>query len=190
MRLACFVDADLSDDYVLLRLDHSLYLQYNCRKAYNVDTEVPNTLTITRASSEREVSERLASLRSGKTYEYLSVDNENWIIQVCTTYRGKVDYADLSVHRSGEEHQCEDLSLSNATPWSGQVGGAIRSENVWILVIGCCVSACFILAAVFGLQYAFGCFCRCCLFPHSSSKKHPGKAYAKDKKQKRYESSC
>lgn len=189
MRLACFVDVDFSDDYALLRLDNILYLQYNCGKAYNIDTEVPNTLTITRAAGEREVSERLASLRSGKIYEYVSTKDEYWNIQLCSIHQGNVDYAEISVHRSGEEHHCNNLSISNATPWSVKVGGAMRSDNVWVLILGCCILACLILAAFFGLQSAFGC-CFCHLFDRSPMKRHPGKAYEERKKQMRKESSC
>lgn len=183
MRLACFVDSDLSDDYALLRLDETLFLQYNCGKYYNVDTEVPNTVTVTRATSPMEVSVRLASLHAGESHYFTSYSDENWSIRACSIHRGEIDYADISVHRVEEPHQC-------AT--SGQAGGSIGSAVIWTLVAGCVVLACMILAAIRGLEYFWAvCLCSVCHKGNTAlstnvrpTKKHPGKASGERKKPK------
>jgi hypothetical protein len=145
MRIVCFVDSDFSDDYALLRLDETLFLQYNCGKGYNVDTEVPNTLTITRAKGEMEVSERLASLAPGRSYAFLSGIEENWGIRVCSIHRGDIDYAEISVYRADEQHRC-----------AVEQDGGRSSKTIWALVVSCIVLACTILAGVFYQQYFRG----------------------------------
>lgn len=185
MRLACFVDSDFSDDYALLRLDNTLFLQYNCGKDYNIDTEVPNTVTVTRATSPEEVSVRLASLHSGQSHHFTSFRDENWSIKVCLVHRGDIDYADISVHRVEEQNQCAN---------SNQAGGrAIGSGMIWTLVVGCTVLAGMILTAAIGVDHVWAMCLRsmCHKGSTNSSKaivravKQPGKARDERKTPKR-----
>ena len=56
-RLVSFVhysdssDQMLDNDTVLIRIG-SLYVQYNRAKSYNIDTDMPNTVTITHAIAD------------------------------------------------------------------------------------------------------------------------------------------
>jgi hypothetical protein len=190
MRLACFVDSDFSEDFALLRLDETLFLQYNCGKDYNVDTEVPNTVTVTRATSPAAVSVRLASLRSGQSHNFPSYSNENWSIKVCSVHRGDIDYAEISVHRVEERHLCANSERTGS-----------RTAMICTLVVGCVVLASMILAAIVGVEY-FWAICLCSTCQKGSTKssktkvwpslKHSGKARHERKTPKRLpkESTC
>jgi hypothetical protein len=108
-------DQMLVDDSVLIRIGN-LYLQYNRAKYYNIDTDMPNTVTITHAIADDDVSDRLAALSTGQTYEYRysasildSTANQNrfLVIRVCSAVQyntSQMDYATVRIYFSDEDN--------------------------------------------------------------------------------------
>jgi hypothetical protein len=114
-RLVSFVhycddnDQLLRNDAVLIRIG-SLYLQYNRAKNYNMDTDMPNTVTITHAIADDDVSDRLAALSAGETFEYMysassaydsANQNRYLIVQVCSAVQyntSQIDYAMIRIY--------------------------------------------------------------------------------------------
>ena len=101
------VDQMLDDDIVLIRIGN-LYVQYNRAKSYNINTDMPNKVTITHAIADDDVSERLTALSVGETFEYLytaSTTNANQnrllMIQVCSAVlyeTSQMDYAIVRIY--------------------------------------------------------------------------------------------
>ena len=120
-RLVSFVhysdssDPMLHTDAVLIRIGN-LYLQYNRAKSYNVDADMPNTVTITHAIADDDVSDRLAALSAGEMFQYLyststalNSPNQNrfLIVQVCSALKyntSQIDYATIRVYFSDEDN--------------------------------------------------------------------------------------
>ena len=112
----------LDNDTVLIRTG-SLYIQFNRAKSYNIDTDMPNTVTITHAIFDDDVSDRLAALSAGETFEYpytastTGSASRNVIIQVCsvTQYETlQMDFATIRIYFSDEQN-VQDLSDCNKT---------------------------------------------------------------------------
>ena len=110
-RLVAFVDyGDESlhhDDLVLIRVGN-LYIQYNRAKGYNINSEKPNTVTITKAESDNDVSDSVAALLAGESYSYHNYDEDGnrLIIEVCSLHLDPsgVDYGFVSIyHDDGEQ---------------------------------------------------------------------------------------
>ena len=120
-RLVSFVhysdsnDQMLENDAVLIRIGN-LYVQYNRAKSYNVDTEMPNTVTITHAIADDDVSDRLAALLEGEIFEYLystsatsnsGNTNRYLVVQVCSAVQydaAQMDYATIRVYFSDDDN--------------------------------------------------------------------------------------
>ena len=92
---------------MLLRIDH-IYIQFNCAHEYNIDAEVPNTVTFTWASSDTSPSNRLAALAEGQSYAHEFEARDVWVFQVCSTGRSgdQVTAATLSIHTTAMGGTC------------------------------------------------------------------------------------
>ena len=119
-RLVSFVhysdaDAPASDDVVLIRIGN-LYLQYNRAKFYNIDTDVPNTVTIVHVASDEDVSDRLAALSDGELLEYRNYNDsgQTLVVQVCSMVQyesaNQWDYSILRIYIDDGVH---DWSICN-----------------------------------------------------------------------------
>jgi hypothetical protein len=106
-RLVSFVhysddDQMYDDDVVLIRVGN-LYIQYNRAKRYNIDADMPDTVTITHAVTDEDVSDRLSVLSHGEKFAYETFDEQNHIlvIQVCSMViadTSQIDYAIVRIY--------------------------------------------------------------------------------------------
>jgi hypothetical protein len=130
-RLVSFVHysddiAMYDDDVVLIRVGN-LYIQYNRAKMYNVDADVPNTVTITYAKSNDDVSDRVAALAEGELFLYSNYENGRTLtIQVCSMVQYESTQLDFSIVRIYLDDEMRDQSICNieyiphtAVPYDG-----------------------------------------------------------------------
>jgi hypothetical protein len=111
-RLVSFVhygdEAMFHDDVVLIQVGN-LYIQYNRAKDYNIDAQMPNTVTITEATSIDDVSDGLAALSAGENYTYANFNNSgnSLIVEVCKllTFTSELDYGIVSIYLDNGEEQ-------------------------------------------------------------------------------------
>jgi hypothetical protein len=119
-RLVSFVhysddEAMSSDDVVLIRIGN-LYLQYNRAKLYNIDADLPNTVTITYSASDEVVSDRLAALSDGELFEYKNFDGSGQalVVQVCSMVQFEsASQFDFSIVRLYLDDGVHDWSTCN-----------------------------------------------------------------------------
>ena len=132
-----------------------LYIQFNRAKLYNVDTELPDTVTITQAYDTVTTSERLAALRVGERYDYKEA-----VFHICelTTDR-TIDFATLSIHSKSQPSHCPPGSGRPVPPSSSVVQVDLISEFV-VTLLGCIIIASMTMLVLVGTY--FSCSLLCC----------------------------
>jgi hypothetical protein len=104
-----------TDDVVLLRVGN-LYIQYNRAKGYNIDTASPDTVTITHALGDNEVSTALAALKPLESFSSPNFGKTGTalVIQVCEVVKeavGTLDYATVNIHFENQKSLCPRSSV-------------------------------------------------------------------------------
>jgi hypothetical protein len=139
-RLVSFVhyssDALSDDDVVLIRIGN-LYLQYNRAKLYNVDTDLPDTVTITYAASEEDASDRLAALSDGERWAYRNWDDgHSLVVQVCSMEQfesaSQFDFAIVRIYMDDGVHDwstCNSEYIPQSLAPGGGGGGDDDTTN-------------------------------------------------------------
>lgn len=96
-RLVSFVDyghdAIREHDAVLLRIGN-IYVQYNKAKGYNIDADRPNTVTLTEALYDSDVSDSLAALVTGQKYRYSNFLYKGFalVVEICSLNDDSADF--------------------------------------------------------------------------------------------------
>lgn len=163
---------------MLLRIEH-IYIQFNCAKDYNLDAEVPNTVTLTHAVSDRSPSDRLAALSKGQSYVYNFGNSGTWTFQVCSIGNkdDEVTASVLSIHSSNSESACPQPVLHEPEAWSVVMDNAVRSGDGFRKFLGFLVLTSFVLISFVGIQAC--CDSLMCLF-RRSTKYGPAKSLEKE----------
>ena len=101
-----------------------MFIQYNLAQSYNEDAEEPNTVTVTEAVGQEEVSVRLAALSSGESYAVYDGTDRIFVVEVCSIQNtvGRPPYAFVSIHRERDGSQCSEdrISAVNENVATGQ----------------------------------------------------------------------
>ena len=101
-----------------------MFIQYNLAQSYNEDAEEPNTVTVTEAVGQEEVSIRLAALSSGESYAVYDGTDRIFVVEVCSIQNtvGRPPYAFVSIHRERDGSQCSEdrISTVNENVATGQ----------------------------------------------------------------------
>jgi surface protein len=128
--VAAFVDYDKaqsrSDMNVIVSVGSSLYIQYNRAKAHNVDTEQPDTVTVTMDLGLGGRSLRLAALQVGETSQVNAGKGVQLNFKVCSVQVGDSntpDTAVVSISSGGDNCGAPPVVIQVAAP------KALSSQN-------------------------------------------------------------
>jgi len=106
-RLVSFADYKkpslLDNDFVLLNIGDTVFLQYNYAKGYNIDVPKPyrNEVVITRASGALNISTHIGIVSIDRKMVFANFEGgeHDMVIEVCAQGKeGDVDYTTLSVY--------------------------------------------------------------------------------------------
>ena len=115
-RLAAFVDYDMADrsenEFVLLRVDEFLFIQYNRAKRFNAGTSLhldKVLVVVGRGGLSMLTSVLVAGLGNGERYSWKG----STTIEVCSLVFNITDYAELAVYPTGTPSTCNLAQTPN-----------------------------------------------------------------------------
>lgn len=148
------MDSEKSTTPVLLRVQRTIFIQFNCAKGYNIHAEVPNTITLTHANSERSRSDRLVALAEGKSFSYNFEEIGEWTFQACKVGSSddEISFASLSIHKSHTKSACLDPVIPVADPWSVSLNEALRSGDGFLMFLSSLILLSFALLTLVSIQ--------------------------------------